>query len=50
MENNFWDLYNTERDKLTCLPDADADMTALSIACEKDPQEYFNAIKGERSI
>ena len=39
MNSDFWKIYNDERDKLTPLPDADADFIALDKAITRFNQE-----------
>jgi len=41
---SFWDDYNFERNKLTILPDADADFEALAKTYEKNPSGYNKTI------
>jgi hypothetical protein len=43
MNEQFWEIYNEKRDKLTVLPDADADFEALDNAIEII-QEGYNKI------
>ena len=42
---NFWKLYEEERNKLTLLPDIEADFEALGKAQERCPKGYVELIK-----